>query len=112
MICFYYGLTAFACVWYFRKEAFDGFNSFLFKFLLPLLGGIGLVFVFIITLRDSYSPDYGSGAEIGGVGLVFILGVGLILFGVIIMAILRVKTPDFFKGKTLHRDTPVLIPND
>ncbi len=112
MICFYYGLTSFACVWYFRKEAFDGFNSFLFKFLLPLLGGIGLVFVFVITLRDSFSPNYGSGAEIGGIGLVFILGVGLILFGLVIMAILRVKTPDFFKGKTLHRDTPVLIPND
>ncbi len=112
MICFYYGLTAFACVWYFRKEAFDGFNSFLFKFLLPLLGGIGLVFVFVITLKDSYSPDYGSGASIGGVGLVFILGVGLISLGLVIMVILRVKTPDFFQGKTLRRDTPVLIPND
>ncbi len=112
MICFYYGLTAFACVWYFRKEVFDDFNSFLFKFLLPLLGGIGLAFVFVITLRDSFSPDYGSGAEIGGVGLVFILGVGLISFGLVIMAILRVKMPDFFQGKTLRRDTPVLILND
>jgi len=109
MICFYYGLTAFACAWYFRKEMFNSVSAFTFKFLLPFLGGIGLVIVFIITLRDSYSPDYGSGASIGGVGMVFILGVGLILFGVVLMIVWRIKEPAFFKGKTLKRDTPALI---
>ena len=47
-----------------------------FKFVFPLLGGLGLFFVLIITLQDSASPDYGSGANIGGVGLVLILGLG------------------------------------
>ena len=42
MICFYYGLTAFACIWYFRKELFSDFSSFIFKLLFPLLGGLGL----------------------------------------------------------------------
>jgi amino acid transporter len=109
MICFYYGLTAFACVWYFRKELFRSASSVLFKFLLPLLGGIGLGFVFVVTLRDSFSPDYGSGAEIGGVGLVFILGVGLILSGLIVIALWRAKDPAFFRGQTLQTDTPALI---
>ncbi len=110
MICFYYGLTAFACVWYFRKELFSSASaSVLFKFLLPLLGGIGLAFVFVVTLRDSFSPDYGSGAEIGGVGLVFILGVGLILSGFVLIAIWRAKDPAFFRGETLKTDTPALI---
>ena len=36
MICFYYGLTAFACVWFFRNELFVNLNSIVFKFLLPL----------------------------------------------------------------------------
>lgn len=112
MICFYYGLTAFGCVWYFRNEAFDGFSSFLFKFLLPLLGGIGLAIVFVITLHDSFSPEYGSGGNIGGVGLVFILGVGLILLGLVLMFIWRARCPDFFQGKTLRKDTPVLLANE
>ena len=64
MICFYYGLTAFACIWYFRRELFNDFYSFVFKLLFPLLGGLGLTWVFVVTLRDSASPDYGSGAEI------------------------------------------------
>ena len=43
MICFYYGLTAIGCVWYFRHELFTSFNNIIFKFLFPLLGGIGSV---------------------------------------------------------------------
>jgi amino acid transporter len=109
MICFYYGLTAFACIWFFRNELFSDASSILFKFLLPLLGGLGLTAVLLVTLRDSFSPDYGSGAEIGGVGLVFILGVGLILSGLILMVIQRAKDPAFFRGETLKTDTPALI---
>ncbi len=109
MVCFYYGLTAFACVWYFRKESFKNFSGMLYKFLLPLLGGIGLTVVLAITLRDAFSPGYGSGSSIEGTGLVFIIGVGLILSGVVTMAIWRVKEPAFFRGETLKTDTPALV---
>ena len=109
MICFYYGLTAFACIWYFRTELFENVNSIVFKFLAPLLGGIVLVGVLLVTLRDSASPDYGSGASIGGVGLVLILGLGLILVGVFLMLYLRRRHPAFFRGETLRRDTPAFV---
>lgn len=112
MICFYYGLTAFGCIYYFRHELFDSASNFLFKFLFPLLGGLGLGWVFVITLRDSASPDYGSGASIGGVGLVLILGVGLILVGLFFMAYQRMKDPAFFNGETLRKDTPALVLDD
>ena len=36
MICFYYGLTAFACIRYFRHELFVNAQSFVFKLLFPL----------------------------------------------------------------------------
>ena len=109
MICFYYGLTAFACIWYFRHELFGDAYSVIFKFLFPLLGGLGLTWVFAVTLRDSASPDYGSGAAIGGVGLVLILGLGMILLGIVFMVLRRAKDPAFFRGETLVKDTPALV---
>ena len=109
MICFYYGLTAFACIWYFRRELFVNVQNLVFKFVFPLLGGLGLLGVFLITLRDAASPDYGSGASIGGVGLVLILGLGLIVLGVVFMLIMRARQPEFFRGETLRKDTPVLV---
>ncbi|MCE9515682.1 MAG: amino acid transporter, partial [Mycobacterium sp.] len=109
MICFYYGLTAFACIWYFRRELFADLNSFVFKLLFPLLGGLGLFGVLLITLRDSASPDYGSGASVFGVGLVLVLGLGLILLGVVLMLVWRSIQPAFFRGETLRHDTPTVI---
>jgi hypothetical protein len=109
MLCFYYALTAFACVWYFRHEILDSFRDVVFKALFPVLGGLGLVAVFVVTLRDSASPDYGSGADIGGVGLVLILGLGLILAGLAFMALQRARDGAFFRGETLVKDTPSLV---
>lgn len=106
MICFYYGLTAFACVWYFRKQWFDSVRAFVFTFLFPLVGGAILAVLFVTTLVDSMDPDYGSGSQIFGLGLVFVLGVTVILLGVVIMIWQAVKRPDFFRGRTLSLDAP------
>ena len=106
MICFYYGLTAFACVWYFRKQWFDSTRNIFFTFLFPLIGGVILAVLFVTTLIDSMDPDYGSGSNIGGLGLVFILGVAVILIGVVIMVWQAIKRPAFFKGETLAMDAP------
>lgn len=101
MICFYYGLVAFGCIWFFRRMLFDSAFNVVFKFVFPLLGGLGLFLVLIITLRDSADPDYGSGASIGGVGLVLVLGLGLIVIGIAFMLWMRAKQPAFFRGETL-----------
>jgi hypothetical protein len=37
---------------------------------------------------------------------VFLLGVGIILLGVVIMLIISWHRPGFFRGETLRRDTP------
>ncbi|MFG6491059.1 APC family permease [Microbacterium sp. P03] len=106
MICFYYGLTAFACVWYFRHQWFDSVRNVFFTFLFPLVGGVILGVLFVTTLIDSMNPEYGSGSEIGGVGLVFILGVTIIVVGIGIMIWQSMKRPAFFRGQTLSVDAP------
>ncbi|MCX6502817.1 MAG: APC family permease [Microbacterium sp.] len=106
MICFYYGLTAFACVWYFRKQWFDSARNVFFTFLFPLVGGAVLAVLFVTTLIDSMDPDYGSGSNVFGVGLVFVLGVTVILVGVVVMIWQSIVRPDFFRGKTLSLDAP------
>src|SRR5207244_1710927 len=45
-IAFYYGLTGFACVWYFRRILTRSFRDFLAKGLLPGLGGLMMLFFF------------------------------------------------------------------
>lgn len=104
MICWYYGITAFACVWYFRRQCFTSARNFIYQFLCPVLGGVMLAAVFVIAIRESMNPENGSGAEIGGIGLVFFLGFGTLLIGVVLMFFWRTKNPGFFRGETLPKD--------
>lgn len=103
MICWYYGITAFACVWYFRHKWFTSTRNFLFKLTFPLLGGAMLLVIFVIAVRESLNPDNGSGSSIFGVGLVFYLGFGILALGAVLMLIVRVRQPEYFRGETLPR---------
>ncbi|QZH57942.1 APC family permease [Mycolicibacterium farcinogenes] len=109
MICWYYGITAFACVWYFRRELFTNAHNLVFKFLFPLFGGIVLAAVFVISIGESMNPDNASGAAIGGIGLVFFIGFGVLLLGAALMLVWRSVNPAFFQGETLRYDTPSLV---
>ncbi|MDO5672529.1 MAG: APC family permease [Actinomycetaceae bacterium] len=106
MIAFYYGLTAFACVWYFRKQWFASARNFFFQFLFPLIGGIILFILLVQTMVESIDPAFGSGSQIGGIGLVFILGMLMLGAGVVLMFYCYIRFPDFFKGKTLVKGLP------
>jgi len=109
MICFYYGLTAFACVWYFRHEYRLGLQPLLMKGLLPLIGGSMLGAMFVQLCITTFDPAYGSGGSIFGVGTVFAIGVGILLLGAVLMFAWSMHAPAFFRGETLRQDTPALI---
>jgi amino acid transporter len=115
-IAFYYALTAFACVWYFRKELFLSVRSFFFIFFMPMVGGILLTVAFVASAIDMFDPlygatvDYPEGATYFGVGSVFVIGIGSLLVGVVLMFLWQMKQPAFFRGETLRKDTPVLAP--
>lgn len=106
MICWYYSITAFACVWYFRRTLFSSARNFVYRLLFPFLGGLALIVVFVISVAESMNPDNGSGASVFGIGLVFYIGFGLLLVGVVVMLYLRARQPAFFRGETLPMTTP------
>jgi amino acid transporter len=118
MIAFYYGLTGFACVWYYRKTLRESARSLWLRGILPLLGGLILWFVMIWFIQYNWfnpSNSYttwtipGTHRVIGGV---FVLIVASFVLGVVLLVIYRFVRPDFFLGKTLNRDTPTRVPDD
>ncbi|WP_166971730.1 APC family permease [Brevibacterium atlanticum] len=103
MVCFYYGITGLACIWYFRRSLFDSARTVCFRFLFPLIGGVTLLVIFVTTAIDSLDPAYGSGSSVFGIGLVFVLGIGVLLLGVVIMIVQSFRHPAFFRGETLRQ---------
>ena len=85
------------------------FNSFIFKLLFPLLGGLGLCCGLRRHLARQCLTRLRQRRSIFGVGLVLILGLGLILLGMVFMLWQRAREPAYFRGETLDKDTPVLI---
>jgi hypothetical protein len=108
MICFYYSITAFACVWFFRNELRRSTANLFFKGVLPGVGGLMLTAVFGKTLFDMWDPAYGSGSSVLGMGSVFVIGVGLLLLGVVLMVVMQRRSPAFFRGEVLTKETPAL----
>ncbi|MFF3919286.1 SpoIIE family protein phosphatase [Streptomyces sp. NPDC001852] len=91
-IAFYYGLTGFACVWYYRRVLTRGRRDFLFKGLLPGLGGLMMFLLFCYAAFDVYAdPGYGKTSIdlplIGRTGGVTVVGIGALLIGVVLMLI-------------------------
>jgi amino acid transporter len=118
MIAFYYGLTGFACFWYFRRELRTSREALIWKGIAPLLGGVLLLVFFVKAAWDDWNPNTGYTSwtlpfsphwHIGGV---FLTGIGALVFGVVLMLVYRAVAPPFFRGQVLTRATPTLVPED
>ncbi|CAM5439891.1 putative amino acid permease [Streptomyces spiroverticillatus] len=109
LIAFYYGITGLACVWYFRHQLRDSARDFLLKGLLPLLGSLMMVAAFGRSAYDMLDPAYGS-TSIGGVGGVFLLGVGSIAVGALALLAVRARFGAFFRdGRTAVTEQVVTL---
>jgi len=102
MIAFYYGLTGFACVWFYRNTMWSSTRNIVMQGLLPFLGGITLMAAFWMALYTYAQPDYGS-TKIGNIGGVAVIGVGALLLGAVLMFIYERVAPAYFRGETLPR---------
>ena len=107
MIAFYYGLTGFACFWFYRNVPLT-FRQSMSRRVIPLLGGIMLLVLFVYAASQYIDPNYGyTSVTFPGtsyaVGGVFALGIGVLLLGVVLMLIWRAIAPAYFRGETLPR---------
>ena len=110
-VAFYYGVTAYACVWYFRKTLFQNARNFFMRGLFPLLGAIALTAAFLKSAYDMIAPDYGATA-FGPIGGVFVLGVGMLALGIpLMLACWAFGTKRFFRGETLNAKTEAKVPD-
>ncbi|OKH75388.1 amino acid transporter [Mycobacterium sp. SWH-M1] len=110
-VAFYYGITAFACVWYFRRTLFTSARNLFFRGIFPLVGGIAMAAAFIVSAKDMIAPDYGYTA-FGPIGGVFVLGIGMLVLGVpLMLACFAFGTKRFFRGETLNARTEVQVPD-
>ena len=109
MIAFYYGLTGFACVWFYRKTMWSKPRDVLMQGVLPFLGGLLLLVFFVIACKTYADPEYGY-TSIGSIGGVFLIGVGSLVLGLVLMFVYQGIAPAFFRGETLSkRDAGDLI---
>lgn len=110
-VAFYYGVTAYACVWYFRATLFTSAKNLFMRGIFPLLGALAMTWAFVQSATDMIAPDYGYTA-FGSVGGVFVLGVGMLVLGIpLMLACFAFGTKRFFRGETLNASTEVKVPD-
>lgn len=109
LIAFYYGLTGFACVWFYRRTLTRTPRDLLMQGVLPFLGGAMLLSAFVVAATLYAASDYGK-TSLFGIGGVFLLGIGALLVGVVLMEVYARIAPAFFAGQTLTRGQADLVP--
>lgn len=110
-IAFYYAITAFACVWYFKNELFTSGSNLVRKGVIPLIGGLSLTWAFFQSAYDMLDVDYGY-TTLFGIGGTFVIGVGSLALGIVLMLLWYMTKASrlFFAGESLNRETEVLVP--
>jgi amino acid transporter len=118
-IAFYYGLTAAACVWYYRANLTSSARNLWMQGILPGLGALILFFAGGYSLWEDWDVNTGTSDtsftlpgldwHIGGVFVIAFLSA---LVGLIFFVYLRIVQPAYFRGQTLTRSTPTLVPED
>jgi hypothetical protein len=118
-IAFYYGLTGFACAWYYRRTLRDSQRNLWMQGILPALGGLIMYAAggwsiwadWDFASNNSYTSwlmPFWPHWYIGGVFVIAFLSA---LAGLIAGIWMRIVRPAFFRKQTLTRATPTLLPD-
>jgi amino acid transporter len=116
-IAFYYGMTAFACVWYYRKVLTSSARNLWMKGILPLLGALIMWAAGIWALQTDWTASSGyTFWTVPGlkwhVGGIFLIALCAAIVGLLGFFFMRVTAPAFFRKETLTRSTPTLVPDE
>jgi amino acid transporter len=99
MICLAYGGTGLAATIYYRKQLRKSAKNFFLIGVAPTLGALMFAAVLVKVVYDYWvHPDW-SYATIAGKGGVVIMGVGTIALGVVLMIVMWIWKPEFFRRK-------------
>jgi amino acid transporter len=119
-IAFYYGLTGFACAWYYRTVLTSSARNLWMRGILPVLGGLILYFAGGWSLWADW--DYAANNSFTSwlmpfwphwyIGGVFLIAFISALVGLIAGIWMRFVEPGFFRKETLTRTTPTLVPDE
>ena len=119
-IAFYYGLTGFACAWYYRKTLRQSQRNLWMRGILPALGGLimyaaggwSLWADWDVASTNSYTSwlmPFWPHWYIGGAFVIAFLSA---LVGLICGIWIRFAMPAYFRKQTLTRTTPTLAPEE
>jgi amino acid transporter len=119
-IAFYYGLTGFACAWYYRKNLRSSQRNLWMQGILPSLGGLimyaaggwALWADWDVASENSYTSwlmPFWPHWYIGGAFMIAFLSA---LVGLLLGIWMRFIMPAFFRKQTLTRSTPTLVPDE
>ncbi len=119
-IAFYYGMTGFACAWYYRKNLRSSQRNLWMQGILPFLGGLlmyaaggyALWADWDVLSNNSFTSwlmPFWPHWDIGGVFMIAFISA---LVGLIAGIYMRFVQPAFFRKQTLTRATPTLVPDE
>ena len=110
MIAFYYGLTGFACVVYFRRALFKSVRNFFLAGVAPLIGGLMLAGIFVKSCIDLSKPENSeSGDSWFGIGPPLVIAIGFLVMGIVFMLLCWWNSPQFFRRKIETADPEVAL---
>ncbi len=119
-IAFYYGLTGFACAWYYRKTLLQSQRNLWMRGILPALGGLIMYLAggwslwadWDVATGNSYTSwlmPFWPHWYFGGAFVIAFLSA---LLGLILGVWFRFVRPAYFRKETLTRATPTLVPEE
>jgi len=118
-IAFYYALTGFACIVYYRRHIFRSLKNFIFIGLTPFLGAASLAVLFVVAIFYYSNPSNSSNGKtawlqfihfrfhvwhfqfyvVKGLGPPLVIGLGLLIVGVPLMLLWRARHAEFFRHR-------------
>ncbi len=110
-IAFYYGITGYACVVYYRKQLFDSVKNFLLLGVVPLAGGAFLTYIIVkaIVTYSQADANY-STATVFGIGSSIAIALITIVIGLILSLAMWLYRPEFFRRPPEIADPDALAP--